>query len=77
VAGSTMGIRSAMTRGRGAGGFGEDDPDSWAPSISDSGTVTGGRPAHTRSSVEDQRGVGPTRRKRVETLFRFLNSFSF
>jgi hypothetical protein len=54
VAGSTTGIRLAMTRGRGGGGeSGEDDPDRWAPSISDGVTVTGGRPAHARSWARD------------------------
>jgi hypothetical protein len=69
LASSTMGIRSAMTRGRRAGGIGGRQPRQWAPSVSDGGAVMGGGPAHVRSWAGDQRSVGPTRRKRAETLF--------
>jgi putative intracellular protease/amidase len=51
------------------GGLGEDDPNRWAPSVSDGGTVTGGRPAHAQSWAGDQRGAGLIQRKRLETLF--------
>jgi hypothetical protein len=54
---------------RGGGGLGEDGPERWASSASDDGVVTGGRPAHERSWAGGQRDVGPTRRKRPETLF--------
>jgi hypothetical protein len=33
-------------------GLGEDDPDRWAPSVSDGGAVMGGRPAHVRRWAE-------------------------
>jgi hypothetical protein len=46
VAGSTMGIRLVMTRRHGARGMGEDYPDRWAPSVSNAGTIIGGRWAH-------------------------------
>jgi hypothetical protein len=52
-----------------SGGLGEDGPERWASSASDDGVVTGGRPAHERSWAGGQRDVGPTRRKRPETLF--------
>jgi hypothetical protein len=49
VAGSTMGTRPAMTRWHGVWEeLGQDGPDRWAPSVSDGGTVMGGRPAHGR-----------------------------
>jgi hypothetical protein len=48
--GNSVGDDTRAWRG---GESGEDDPDRWAPSISDGVTVTGGRPAHARSCARD------------------------
>jgi hypothetical protein len=45
VGGNSAGI---ATRTWSKGELREDDPDRWAPSVSDGGAVTGGRPARAR-----------------------------
>jgi hypothetical protein len=57
------------------GELGEDSPDRWAPSVSDSGTVMGGRSAHARRWAGVGAELGRLQRKRPTLIFSILNHF--